>query len=74
MVAQDIFPFAFMTDGSKEANFMGFSHGYGTLDTTSWKLSQKMQIFFEKYHEITLLQPSIIVSKGKISLATITYG
>ena len=26
MVAKDIFPFATVTDGCKEANFMGFSH------------------------------------------------
>ena len=26
MVAKDIFPFATVTDGCKEANYMGFSH------------------------------------------------
>ena len=34
MVAKDMFPFANLTDGSKEANFMGFSYQYGFLDRT----------------------------------------
>ena len=49
MVAKDIFPFATVTDGCKDANFMGFSHEYCILDTTSKKLN-----FIEKFFEINL--------------------
>ena len=35
------FPFATMTDGCKEANFIGLSHEYDILDTTSWKIPLK---------------------------------
>ena len=41
MVAKDIFPFATVTDGCEEANFMGFSHDYGILETTSKKNQKK---------------------------------
>ena len=40
--AKDIFPFATVTDGCEEANFVGFSHEYGILDTTFYEFSQKM--------------------------------
>ena len=53
-------PFATMSHACKgyfplcKANFMGFSHKYGILDTTFWKLSQKMQILLKQFHEINL--------------------
>ena len=42
MRANYIFPFATVTDGCNEANFMRFSHEYGILDTTSGKVTQQM--------------------------------
>ena len=74
MVAKDIFPFATVTDGCEEANFMGFSHDYGILETTSKKKSQKMRILLKNSMKFTLLQPAVMVAKGKISFATMTHG
>ena len=54
MVARDIFHFATVTDGCKEANFMEFFHEYGILDTTFWKVSLKNVNFIENFHETHL--------------------
>ena len=54
MVAKDIFPFATVTDGCEEANFMGFFHKYELLDSTSWKFSQKNVNLIEKFYESNL--------------------
>ena len=45
MVAKDIFSFTTVTDGWEEADFMGFSHYYGILYTTSNEFSQKNENF-----------------------------
>ena len=74
MVAKDIFPFATVTDGCKEDNFMGFSNEYGILDTTSWKFLQKVWILLKNSMKFNFLQPSVMVEKGKISFATMTHG
>ena len=74
MVAKDIFPFATVTDGCEEANFMGFSHEYGILDTTSKKFSQKMENLLKICMKLPFLQPSVMVAKGKLSFATMTHG
>ena len=42
MVAKDIFPFATVTDGCKEASFMGFPHEYGILGTTFRKVTPQV--------------------------------
>ena len=55
MVAKNIFPFATKTDGCKEANFMGFSHEDGILDTFAKKVSQKNVDLIEKFHEIYII-------------------
>ena len=74
MVAKDIFPFATMTDGCEEANFMGFSNENGILDTTSKKFSQKMGILLKIFMKLPFFQPSVMVAKGKLSSATMTHG
>ena len=42
MVTKDFIPFASVTDGCKEVNFIEFSNEYGILDTISFKGSQQM--------------------------------
>ena len=75
MVAKDIFPFATVTDGCQEANFIGFSHDYGILNTTSKNFFlQKMRILLKNSMKLTFLHPSVMVAKGKISFATLTHG
>ena len=54
MVAKDIFSFATVPDGCEEANFIGFFHENGILDTTFGKVSQKKVDFSEQFHEIDL--------------------
>ena len=73
MVAKDIFCFATVSDGCEEANFMSFSHEYGILDTTSWKVSQKIEILLKNSEKFTFLQPSVMVAKGKLSFAAMTH-
>ena len=68
------FCFSTASDGCKEANFMSFSHEYGILDTTSWKVSQEMQILLKNSMTLNFLQPSVMVAKRKISFATMTDG
>ena len=52
MVAKDIFSFATVTDGSKEANFMGFSHYIYENEKTSENMylpmnwAKKSQFYF----------------------------
>ena len=52
MVAKDIFPFATVTDGCEEANFMGFSHYIYENELTSenkclpMNLAKKRQFHF----------------------------
>ena len=74
MVVKDIFCFATMSDGYKEANITSFSHEYGILDTTSLKVSPKMEILLKKFMKSTFLQSSVMVEKGKVSFATMTHG
>ena len=73
MVAKDIFPFATVPDGFKEANFMRFSHENGILDTTFGKVSPKMLILLKNSMKSTTLQPSVTVAKKKISFAIMTH-
>ena len=69
------FPLWTVTDGCKEANIMEFSLEYGILDTISSKFSLKMWFFLLlSFHKINLLQPSVMVAKAKIFLATMTHG
>ena len=63
-----------MTDCCEQANFMGMFHEYGILDTTSRKFSQKMRILLKILQNLTLLQPPVMIAKGKISFATMTHG
>ena len=65
MVAKDIFPFATVTDSCEEANFMGFSHDYGILDTTSKKKITINENVFKKFHEIYLFTTCSHGCKGK---------
>ena len=74
MVAKNIFPFATVTDGCEEANFMRFSHDNGILDITSKKFSQKIIILLKNSMKLTFLQLSVMVAKGKISFATMNHG
>ena len=55
MVAKYIFPFAIVTDGCKEANYIGFSHEIGILNTIFLKENfRKNRDFIENIHEIYL--------------------
>ena len=67
-------PFAAMNDGCKEVNFMVFLHEFGLLDTLALKVSQKTLNLLENSIKFTSLQPSVMVVKGKLSLATVTHG
>ena len=71
MVAKDILNFATVTDSGIEANFMGFSHDYGILNTTSWKVSQKMKILLNISNKFNFSQLSVMVAKGKIYFANL---
>ena len=74
MVAKDNSPFANVTDGCKETNYMWFSHEYGVLDTTSKRFSRKWKFYWKIQQNLPFFQPSVIVAKGKITFATMTHG
>ena len=74
MVAKYIFPFAIVTDGCKEANYMGFSHEIGILNTIFFFRKKKMEILLKKSMKSTFLQPSVMVAKSKISFAAMIHG
>ena len=52
---------------------MGICHENGILDTTFWKVAQKMQIKLKNSMKLTFLQPSVMVAKGKISFTTMSH-
>ena len=72
MVAKNIFPFATMTEGCKEANFMGFSHEHDILDTSFGNFHKNVN-FLKNSMKLTFWQPFVMVAKEKISFATMTH-
>ena len=57
-----------VTDGCEEANFVGFSHEHGILNT-----AKKMGILWKNAMKLTFLQPSFMVAEVKISFAIMTH-
>ena len=56
MVAKDIFPFATVTDGCKEANFMGFSNFIYENELTSENMYLPMNLAKESQFHISFFK------------------
>ena len=56
MLAKDIFPFATVTDGCKEANFMGFSYFIYENELTSENMYLPMNLAKESQFHISFFK------------------
>ena len=74
MVVTDTFPFATVTEGCKDLNFIEFSNKFTTLYETSKVMNSRMTYSWKNPMKITSLQPSVTIVKGKMSFATVTHG
>ena len=72
MVAKDIFSFATVFDGCKEVNFIELSNLFNFLCEQFKEMVSKMSHSWENPMNVISLQPSVMVAKRKISIATMT--
>ena len=66
MVAKDIFPFATMTDGCEEANFLGFSHFIYENELTSENMYLSMNLAKKSQFHFSLFKVDFQNPKSKL--------